>query len=502
MKTTETTQTVAVYARQSVDRKDSISIENQIEICRKKIGISSSGSYLTFTDKGFSGKNTERPELKRMMSFIREGQINKVIVYKLDRISRSLLDFLKIQQDFEKHRVEFISCGEDFDTSTPMGKMLLNILMMFAEMERETIQKRVSDNYYARGEKGFYLGGYAPFGFNKEETLIDGKKTFCFIENQSETEIVRYLYEQFSTAKQSVGQLVREINAKGSKTRRGGSWSTTTMVRLLSNPIYVKADSSVYTYLKSKGATINNAAEDFKGENGCYVYGKASERNGTKFKSFKSDFVTIAPHSGVIDSGVWLSACERLNGGEHRNNTSTGSLSWLQGLVRCACGYSRYVKRVRNKYSDIRYFYCRGKKQGTCNSAMFRADILESRAEKMIFTQLKERVNAKKETPAQKCKSEREKARKQINRLINQIADGLSDGAIQYINQTIETLDKKITELDYEMIQLELTERRLLELSEKIADWDGYDIRQKKLAAEMLIREIKVSGSEIKFVMR
>lgn len=177
-----------IYARQSVDKKDSISIETQIETCRRK---TTSGDVKVFADKGFSGKSTDRPEFQSMMKEIRKGHATKIIIYKLDRISRSLIDFLTMRQEFAKYNVELVSCMEDFDTSTSVGKLLLNILMMFAEMERETIQKRIKDNYYARGEKGFYLGGYAPFGYTKVETSINGKKTYTFEEKPEESAILR-----------------------------------------------------------------------------------------------------------------------------------------------------------------------------------------------------------------------------------------------------------------------------------------------------------------------
>ena len=178
-----------IYVRQSVDKKDSISIETQIEICKSKIPSTNTEEVKVYSDKGFSGKSTDRPEFQNMMKELRKGQISKIIIYKLDRISRSLIDFLNMRLEFSKYNVELVSCMEDFDTSTSIGKLMLNMLMMFAEMERETIQKRIKDNYYARGEKGLYLGGHAPFGYRKIETQVNGKKTYTFVEDIEESEI-------------------------------------------------------------------------------------------------------------------------------------------------------------------------------------------------------------------------------------------------------------------------------------------------------------------------
>ena len=114
----------AIYARQSVDKKDSISIESQIEFCKYEL---KGGSYKEFKDKGYSGKNTERPQFQDLMRDIEKGLIRKVVVYKLDRISRSILDFANMMEQFQKYGVEFVSSTEKFDTSTPMGRAMLNI---------------------------------------------------------------------------------------------------------------------------------------------------------------------------------------------------------------------------------------------------------------------------------------------------------------------------------------------------------------------------------------
>ena len=116
----------AIYGRQSVDRKDSISIESQIEFCKYELR---GGNFRKYTDKGYSGKNTDRPKFQEMMADIRRGLIKRVVVYKLDRISRSILDFATMMETFQEYNVEFVSSTEKFDTSTPMGRAMLNKAM-------------------------------------------------------------------------------------------------------------------------------------------------------------------------------------------------------------------------------------------------------------------------------------------------------------------------------------------------------------------------------------
>lgn len=140
----------AIYTRQSVDRADSISIESQIEFCKYEMR---GEAYKVYTDRGYSGKNTDRPAFAEMMNDIENGIISKVVVYKLDRISRSILDFSTMMERFEKYKVEFVSTTEKFDTSSPMGRAMLNICIVFAQLERETIQKRVTDAYFSRSQR-------------------------------------------------------------------------------------------------------------------------------------------------------------------------------------------------------------------------------------------------------------------------------------------------------------------------------------------------------------
>lgn len=153
-------QSLAIYARKSVFKEESISIESQIEICKYE---ARGEEYLVYQDNGFSEKNTDRPDFQRMIRDIKSGKISKVIVYKLDRISRSVLDFSELMDTFKQYQVDFISATEHFDTSSPMGRAMLNICVVFAQLERETIQQRIIDAYISRRKKGLYMGGRIPW---------------------------------------------------------------------------------------------------------------------------------------------------------------------------------------------------------------------------------------------------------------------------------------------------------------------------------------------------
>ncbi|WP_417745740.1 recombinase family protein [Rosistilla oblonga] len=125
-----------------------------------------------YDDGGFSGGNLERPAMKRLMADIEAGRIDCVVVYKVDRLSRSLLDFSRVMETFEKHNVAFVSVTQQFNTASSMGRLILNVLLSFAQFEREMISERTRDKIAATRRKGKWCGGVPVFGFTIEETKL------------------------------------------------------------------------------------------------------------------------------------------------------------------------------------------------------------------------------------------------------------------------------------------------------------------------------------------
>lgn len=342
---------VGIYARQSVDKKDSISIETQIEACKRHFGKDE--EYKIYSDKGWSGKNINRPQFTQLLADVECGRITKIVVYKLDRISRSLHDFSNLIELFRKYNVEFASTVETFDTSTAMGRAMLGIIMVFAELERENILLRVKDNYYARAEKGMFLGGPPIYGFDKMPTTIGSVKTSVLVPNEK-IEIVQYMYKAYSEGSTSLGDIVRELNAKGIPSPNNTPWDSCKISRLLRSPTYVMADVDVYHYFKNKGCKITSPIDEFTGERGCFVYGKRPG-NERKYANVKDHYLTLGLHSGVIAPDLWLAVQHKLDGNEQLKKGKTGSYSWLTGLIKCGrCGYALKVYQKD-------YFYCSGK---------------------------------------------------------------------------------------------------------------------------------------------
>ena len=261
---------VAIYARQSVDKKDSISIESQIEYAKREVF---SEECKIYQDSGYSGKNTNRPAFSEMMRDIQAGQIEKVVVYRLDRISRSIVDFADFIDILESSGISFVSATEKFDTSTPMGRAMLYIIVVFAQLERETIAERVRDNYYARVRKGAWGGGPAAFGFDLVRTTIDGKKATICQPNES-ISVVQRIFELYSRPHTSLADVQKQLIHDGVLSSGGVNFDNVKLSSILKNPAYVRADISIYNYYKAKGAIMANEPEEFDGEHGCILVGK------------------------------------------------------------------------------------------------------------------------------------------------------------------------------------------------------------------------------------
>ena len=201
----------AIYARQSVDKKDSLSIAGQIDLCKAK----TDEAPRIYKDKGYSGKNTNRPDFQKMMADVEKGAIQKIVVYRMDRFSQSLADFSRLWEVLQKHGVEFVSINETFDTSTPMGRAMLSIIMVFAQLERETTAERVRDNYYQRTKLGAWPGGPAPYGFSTGRLPdASGKPSPGLIPNEHAAVAAR-IFSAYAEEDASLGSVARSLNADG-----------------------------------------------------------------------------------------------------------------------------------------------------------------------------------------------------------------------------------------------------------------------------------------------
>ena len=163
-----------------------------------------------YDDGGYSGGNMNRPALKELFEDIKAGQIDMVVVYKIDRLSRSLFDFSRIVELFEEHNVGFVSVTQAFNTSTSSGKLMLNMLLSFAQYERELTGERIRDKFAAAKKLGLWMGGYAPLGYDIQKRQL--------VINHDEAQIVKLIFELFQLT-ESCTMVADELNRRGYRTK-------------------------------------------------------------------------------------------------------------------------------------------------------------------------------------------------------------------------------------------------------------------------------------------
>lgn len=492
-------RTDAIYARQSVDKKDSISIESQIEFCRHEL---KGGEAKEYQDKGFSGKNTDRPQFQQLVKDIEAGLIARVVVYKLDRISRSILDFAKMMSLFEDHNVEFVSSTEKFDTSTPMGRAMLNICIVFAQLERETIQNRITDAYYSRSRSGLKTGGVTPFGYRTEPVVMHGVRTKKLISHPEEADIVKLLFEMYAQPDVSYGDLTRylrewDINLNGKE------WTRSTLGYLLRNPVYTQADIEIYEYFKNHGADIVNDMTDFTGLNGCYLIQGRDVKNHKAF-DLHNQLLVLAPHEGIVPSDVWLACRKKLDSNISFNPPQKAKHTWLAGKIKCGrCGFA--LLHMRNK-EGRQYLRCskRLDNMGCEGCGTIRLNEIEQAIHVLMSDKLSrlseladERSKPNPKTAA--LKAELCLVDEEIERLIDSLSQA-SPLLISYANSKIADLDgrrqsliKKIAEVTANIVSAEQKKS----LSAYLNDWDSTDFNDKRRVADMLISRINATSDSL-----
>jgi site-specific DNA recombinase len=274
-----------------------------------------------YADGGFTGANMDRPALARLLNDIEAGRIDCVVVYKVDRLSRSLLDFARIMGVFERHSVSFVSVTQQFNTSTPVGRLTLHILLSFAQFEREIISERTRDNKASARRKGKWIGGYVPLGYELER---GGGRLLV---NDAEAANVRAIFELF-IQNRSLTATLEEVNRRGWQTKAwktqegkehaGRAFTEESLARLLSNAIYA--------------GSIRHDGNLYRGE-----------------------------HRAIVSERLWKRANRILTTipkPARKERNKTGAL--LKGLLQCGgCGKPMAVTYTGKQGRRYRYYVCR-----------------------------------------------------------------------------------------------------------------------------------------------
>ncbi len=238
----------AIYSRVSVNdeavqTQEYNTLDNQEDSCKAYILSQKSQGWRMFDiyrDPGKSGGSLNRPALQRLLGDIRAGKIHKIVVYKIDRLTRSINDFLKLCEDFEKYGVQFASTTQQIDTGTSSGRLLLRILLEFSQFEREMVQERTRDKRWGMAKMGMWTGGYIPIGYSNQDKKL--------VINPEEARIVKQLFELYSQLG-NLSHVAAQLNRNGYKTKyrvakngkklSGTRWDKKKVALVLANPVYI-----------------------------------------------------------------------------------------------------------------------------------------------------------------------------------------------------------------------------------------------------------------------
>lgn len=349
----------AIYVRKSTDenlRGDFTTLDNQAEYGRSFIKTREpmgwQAYHEVYSDAGYSGKNTDRPALKKLMADARQGKFNVVICYKYDRLTRNTRDFLDILSVFESQGIDFVSVTQPIDTTSPVGRLMRSILMEFAQFEREMISERTRDKLQAMMRKGKWTGGPAPLGYDLD------RETKKVVVNDPEAKIVRDIFDIY-LKERSLSVTAARINARGFRMK---AWTT-------------------------RGGNTKGGSQFFK-VNLSYLL-----RNTIYIakRRMKGEFYTME-QPAIIDEKIFQEVQALLeNNRVKRNSLNTDKHDFLlKGLVRCAACGSQMTPHFSRKAGQSTFLYYRcsivnRSDRGACSVRAVRGRALEQ----FVIDQLK-----------------------------------------------------------------------------------------------------------------
>ena len=308
-----------------------------------------------YNDGGFSGGNLERPALQRLFQDIRDGKIDCIIVYKIDRLTRSLLDFSKIIELLDEYNCSFVAVTQSFNTSNSMGRLMLNVLLSFAQYERELTSERIRDKFEASCKLGIWMGGNPPLGYDPKERKL--------VINENEAKLVRIIYQRFLEVA-SPTEVARDMNEMGFKTKtwisesgklhKGSGFTKRSIRHILENPVYA--------------GKISHKTNVYDGEHEAIITPDIWEKAQSIFKR-KADKITM-PSSRVTKPPL------------------------LKGIFYCsACGTMMTPTYTNKKGKRYRYYVCSSKQRGV-NEKCPVGTISAAEAEDVVIQQILKLLSA------------------------------------------------------------------------------------------------------------
>lgn len=349
---------VVIYARKSKITHKGDSIANQEEYCKEyarlHLQLPSDYEYQVYEDEGKSGFYADRPDFQRMIRDVEQKKIRAIVCYKLDRISRRMADLTNLIEYLNKYDVALLISSNNLNTKGSNSKLMIQMLGMIAEFERDVITERIQDNLIELAKDGRWMGGITPTGYTVERTKYgSGKKKNAFtylVAIPEEQALVQHIYATF-LATRSINATANRLNEEGYRTKNGAEFTVLAVKDIIKNPVYCVADQIAYRYFIENDGSVYGEPSDFDGVHGVAVYNRTQQ---TKEASDNSTFlrpeftkvsrakditewiIAVGKHEGFIEGKDWVAAQslkEQIADRYSRPHRATNAL--LSGLMYC-----------------------------------------------------------------------------------------------------------------------------------------------------------------------
>ena len=469
-----------IYSRKSVYTGKGESVENQVEMSKQyiftKFPNTTDDEITVYEDEGFSAKNTDRPAFQRMLCDIKTKKPNFIVCYRLDRISRNVSDFATLIEDLKHKEISFVCIKEEFDTSTPMGKAMMYMASVFAQLERETIAERVRDNMLMLARTGRWLGGTTPTGYISEKTkeiVMDEKiKTSCQLkDNSEELKAVDFIFKTFLELR-SISGVSKALMKENIKSRSGKYFSLLGIKEILQNPVYCIADKDVLDYFTDLNSDVCFEEKDCNGKFGLLSYNKRDYRKKKIPRHSKDKWIiAIGKHKGRMSGKIWV-AVQNILENNKKTNISPSAMhneySLLSGIIRCKkCDNRMFAKQRNGKNANHELFdyICNNKLRGGTGICDCQ-NINGQQTDDMVYDylmdytnensniyklleKLKQNIQSQEQTnPLEEIETKIKNHNEEMDSLIDSIAKN------KHGEKFIQRVDVKITELDKELSEL------------------------------------------------
>ena len=455
---------IAIYSRKSLFTGKGESVENQVEMCKEYINFSLNNEtqkeIFVYEDEGFSAKNLNRPQFQKMMHDLETEHFDYIVCYRLDRLSRNVSDFSGLIETLERKNVHLICIKEHFDTSSPMGRAMMYITSVFAQLERETLAERVRDNMHMLARTGRWLGGTAPTGFDSaelSEVIMDGKmKTSHALVFNDEIETVKLIVKTF-LENPSVSGVNKKLIRENIKSKSSGKFFSIPGIReILSNPVYCIADSDAYEYFHSHNADICRNKKEWNGSFGVTAYNKRDYSKGAKRNNISDWIISIGKHQGIVGGKDWVFIQNYFHHNSKEKIINTSELGLLSGLIYCTdCDEKMFTKRRSNDEENFSYI-CSGKlKGGTalcgCKNLLGKqtddlvVDFIRNKLDDFdLYSELKSKISEYENSDHKKEIKDIEQKIRIVESEIDILTERLTDSSLSAIS--IQAVDRKLNE--------------------------------------------------------